>query len=34
MVSSAWVRVRTEEQAELLKLQFEQTIAECIAANQ
>jgi hypothetical protein len=34
MVSSAWVRVRTEEQAELLKLQFEQAIGECIAANQ
>jgi hypothetical protein len=34
MVSSAWVRVRTEEQAELLKLQFEQAIAECIAAGQ
>jgi hypothetical protein len=34
MVSSAWVRVRTEEQAELLKLQFEQAIGECIAAGQ
>ena len=34
MVSSAWVRVRTEDQAELLKLQFEQAIGECIAAGQ
>jgi hypothetical protein len=34
MVSSAWVRVRTEEQAELLKEQFEQAIGECIAAGQ
>jgi hypothetical protein len=34
MVSSAWVRVRTEEQAELLKLQFQQAIGECIAAGQ
>jgi hypothetical protein len=34
MVSSAWVRVRTEEQAELLKLRFEQAIGECIAAGQ
>lgn len=34
MVSSAWVRVRTQEQAELLKLQFEQAIGECIAAGQ
>ena len=34
MVSSAWVRVRTKEQAELLKLQFEQAIGECIAAGQ
>jgi hypothetical protein len=34
MVSSAWVRVRTEEQAELLKLQFEQAIGECVAAGQ
>src|SRR5580693_6962634 len=31
MVSSAWVRVRTEEQAGLLKAQFELAIAECIA---
>ncbi len=34
MVSSAWVRVRTEEQAELLKLQFQQAIGECVAAAQ
>jgi hypothetical protein len=34
MVSSAWVRVRTEEQAELLKLQFEHAIGECIANDQ
>jgi hypothetical protein len=34
LVSSAWVRVRTEEQAELLKLQFEQAIGECVAAGQ
>jgi hypothetical protein len=34
MVSSAWVRVRTEEQAEQLKLQFEQAIGECVAAGQ
>jgi hypothetical protein len=34
MVSSAWVRVRTAEQAELLKARFEQAIAECIAAGQ
>src|ERR1700723_2994274 len=34
MVPSAWVRVRTETQAELLKLQFEQSIGECIAAGQ
>jgi hypothetical protein len=34
MVSSAWVRVRTQEQAELLKAQFEQAIGECIAAGQ
>jgi hypothetical protein len=34
MVSGAWVRVRTEEQAELLKLQFEQAIGECIANAQ
>ncbi|HEY4949628.1 MAG TPA: hypothetical protein VIH88_04780 [Candidatus Acidoferrales bacterium] len=34
MVSSAWVRVRTEEQAELLKLRFEQAIGECIATGQ
>ncbi len=34
MVSSAWVRVRTEEQAELLKAQFAQAIAECIADGQ
>jgi hypothetical protein len=34
MVSGAWVRVRREEQAELLKTQFEQAIGECIAAGQ
>jgi hypothetical protein len=34
LVSSAWVRVRTEERAELLKAQFEQAIAECIANGQ
>jgi hypothetical protein len=34
MVSSAWVRVRTEEQAELLKAQFAQAIAQCIADGQ
>ncbi len=34
MISSAWVRVRTEEQAELLKMQFEQAIGECVAAGQ
>jgi hypothetical protein len=34
MVSSAWVRVHTEERAELLKAQFEQAIAACIAAGQ
>lgn len=34
MVSSAWVRVRTEEQAELLKAQFEQAIGECVAVGQ
>lgn len=34
MVSSAWVRVRTEEQAELLKLRFEHAIGECIANDQ
>jgi hypothetical protein len=34
MLSSAWVRVRTQEQAELLKVQFEQAIGECIAAGQ
>ncbi len=34
MVSSAWVRVRTEEQAELLKAQFEQAIKGCAAAGE
>jgi hypothetical protein len=34
MVSSAWVRMRTEEQAELLKAQFEQAIEACTAAGQ
>jgi hypothetical protein len=34
MVSGAWVRVRTEEQAELLKAQFEQAIGQCVAAGQ
>ncbi len=34
MVSSAWVRVRKDEQAETLKTQFQQAIASCIAAGQ
>jgi hypothetical protein len=34
VVSSAWVRARTEEQAELLKLEFEQAIGECVANGQ
>ncbi|MGA9482914.1 MAG: hypothetical protein WBV48_13375 [Candidatus Acidiferrales bacterium] len=34
MVSSAWVRVRHEEQGETLKTQFQQAIASCIAAGQ
>lgn len=34
MVSSAWVRVRHEEQAETLKTQFQQAIASCITAGQ
>jgi hypothetical protein len=34
MVSSAWVRVRQEEQGELLKKQFQQAIAACIEAGQ
>jgi len=34
MASSAWVRVRTEEQAELLKLQFEQAIGGCSTDGQ
>jgi hypothetical protein len=34
VVSGAWVRVRTEAQAELLKAQFEQAIGACIAAGQ
>jgi hypothetical protein len=34
VVSTAWVRVRTEGQAELLKLQFQQAIGECVANAQ
>jgi hypothetical protein len=34
MVSGAWVRVRREEQAELLKRQFEEAIGACIANSQ
>jgi hypothetical protein len=34
MVSSAWVRVRTDEQAELLKARFEEAIGECVANGQ
>src|SRR5271156_4538479 len=34
MVSSAWVRVRQEENAETLKTDFQQAIASCIAAGQ
>ncbi|MFZ3214580.1 MAG: hypothetical protein WA192_00805 [Candidatus Acidiferrales bacterium] len=34
MVSSAWVRVRQEEKAELLKLQFQKAIASCLAAGE
>jgi hypothetical protein len=34
MVSSAWVRVRQEEQGEKLKTQFQQAIASCISAGQ
>ncbi len=33
-VSSAWIRVRQEERGELLKTQFQQTIAACVAAGQ
>lgn len=34
MVSTAWVRVVHEEQGELLKKDFQQAIASCIAAGQ
>jgi hypothetical protein len=34
MVSSAWVRVRQEEQGETLKAGFQQAIASCFAAGQ
>jgi hypothetical protein len=34
LVSSAWVRVRQEENAESIKAQFQKTIASCIAAGQ
>jgi hypothetical protein len=34
MVSSAWVRVRQEENGETLKTDFQQAIASCIAASQ
>ncbi len=34
MVSRAWVRVRQEETGELLKTDFQQAIAACIAAGQ
>jgi hypothetical protein len=33
-VSGAWVRVRTEEKAEMLKMQFQEAIAACAAAGQ
>jgi hypothetical protein len=33
-VSGAWVRVRTEEKAEMLKMQFQGAIAACIEAGQ
>ena len=33
-VSGAWVRVRTEEKAEMLKMQFQGAIAACAAAGQ
>jgi hypothetical protein len=33
-VSSAWLRVRQEERGELLKTQFQQAIAACVAAGQ
>jgi hypothetical protein len=32
--SGAWVRVRTEEKAEMLKMQFQEAIAACAAAGQ
>jgi hypothetical protein len=32
--SGAWVRVRTEEKAEMLKMQFQGAIGACIAAGQ
>ncbi|MGD0544096.1 MAG: hypothetical protein ABSB65_06765 [Candidatus Acidiferrales bacterium] len=34
MVSSAWLRVRQEEQGEKIKIQFQQAISACIAAGQ
>jgi hypothetical protein len=34
MVSSAWVRVRQQENGETLKTDFQQAIASCIAAGQ
>ena len=33
-VSSAWVRVRQEEQGEQLKTQFQRAIAACLAAGE
>jgi len=33
-VSGAWVRVRTEEKAEILKMQFQGAIAACAASGQ
>ena len=33
-ISGAWVRVRTEEKAEMLKMQFQEAIAACAAAGQ
>jgi hypothetical protein len=34
MVSSAWLRVRQEEQGEKIKTQFQQAISACIATGQ
>jgi len=34
MVSSAWLRVRQEEQGEKIKTQLQQAISACIATGQ